>query len=306
MAVNVRTHRPVRNLNERISRWAGKSPLQCLQEVGADWKAEMVDLQTVTGIKVEDKKAILNPITNKILGIAGTGYTPMHNRTLADSMSQLAESLGQPIEITEAFNTAGGKLVGLAGKIGEGESIIPGDDVIPIISIAQGNAANYLLKFRFELMRLVCSNGSRVPVDGMSTVFHLRHTKTVEARYTLNFETVLKNFDEMQNGMLAAFRKFATHKLSLAGATSFFRDIAKVKGDKDKKAEQTVEDLLQVYNHPRQVIAGETLWRAYNAATEYLQHWGYRSDESMIIANLDGKATEHKDAAYTLALALAS
>jgi hypothetical protein len=48
------------------------------------------------------------------------------------------------------------------------------------------------------------------------------------------------------------------------------------------------------------------MWRAYNAATEYLQHWGFRNDESMLLNNLDGAATEQKYEAYQLALTIAS
>lgn len=310
---NRRPSRPVENLNEKLSKWHGMTPLQALQSVNADWKAEVLPIygqRMVDGkaemLPLEGKVGIYNPLNWQALGVAGEGYTPLSNRVLADSMSQLAEALEKPIEVTEAFNTDNGRLVGLSGKIGDGTSIIPGDDVVPIVSIVQGNAANHLLKFNFALMRLVCSNGMRAAVDGMSAIFSIRHTKTIEARYSWNFDAVLRNFAVVENNMLNNFRKFAEFKMDKAAAQAFFSEIAKIKGDKDDKAKQTVSELFEVWNHPRQVMAGETLWRAYNASTEYLQHWGFRDNESMLVANLDGKATEHKDAAYQLALTIAS
>ena len=76
--------------------------------------------------------------------------------------------------------------------------------------------------------------------------------------------------------------------------------------DENEKADQTVSSLFEVYNHPRQTICGDNVWRAFNAATEYLQYYGFRNDESMLLENLDGKAVQWKEAAFQLALEIAA
>lgn len=303
---HARSARPVRSMDEKINKWAGKTPLEVLQEIGADWQAEVKEIRTIDGLEIPEKRAMVNPFTKKVMGIVGDGFCPLHNNVLSTSMTELSESLGEPIQITEAFNAEGGKLISLSGKIGNGTTIIEGDEVIPVVHILQGNAGNCLLKFRFSIDRKVCSNGMTAPVAGMSAVFNIRHTKTIEARYSWNFDGVLRNFSVIHQNILENFRKFARHKMDKAGAVAYFNEIAKIKGDKDEKAKQTVTDLIEVWNHPRQTLAGESLWRAYNAATEYLQHWGFRNDESMLLNNLDGAATEQKFQAYQVALNMAA
>jgi len=257
-------------------------------------------------LTAKDGWAIVNPLNNRVLGIASEGYTPMNCKVVSDTVQRLSEVLKRTPKITNAFCTGGGRLVGLEAQIGDGTSIIPGDDVVPVIKVFQGNGGNAPLKFLFEVSRLVCSNGMRAPVAGLSHVFTCKHTKHIEARYDWNFDHVLKNFEEAEVDILAAFKKMAEMPLDRHGAENYFKQIAKARKDEGEKADQTVSSLFEVYNHPRQTICGDNVWRAFNAATEYLQYYGFRNDESMLLENLDGKAVQWKEAAFQLALEIAA
>ena len=304
--INARSSRPVTNLRTRMERFEGKTPEQALNEVGGLFCPEVREIQTLDGINCEGWRAIVNPNNNRVLGIGSDGYQPMDCKIVSDTVSRLSETLKRLPKITNAFCTGGGRLVGLEAQIGDGTSIIPGDDVVPVIKVFQGNGGNAPLKFLFEVSRLICSNGMRAPVAGLSHVFTCKHTKHIEARYDWNFDHVLKNFEEAEVDILSAFKKFAEMPLDTHGAEAYFKQIAKARKDEGEKADQTVLSLFEVYNHPRQTICGNTVWRAFNAATEYLQYYGFRNDESMLLENLDGKAVQWKEAAFQLALEIAA
>ena len=53
-------------------------------------------------------------------------------------------------------------------------------------------------------------------------------------------------------------------------------------------------------------MAGNTMWRAFNALTEYNQHYGFRTDEAMLLSNLDGSAATAKVDAFNFTLAMAA
>lgn len=307
--INTRSSRPVRSMEEGLKRWSGKSPLDALTEIGADFIPVVAPAYAKVGeteIAIPNKMAVLNPLNNACLGIVSEGWRPMHNRVTAESIQQLAEAMEMPVRLTNAYNVNGGMLVGLEARIGDNTEIVPGDDVIPIVKIVQGNGGNSPLAFMFELMRLVCSNGMRAPVEGMSAIFRCKHTKHIETRYSWNFDSVLKNFSVMRDNMIEKFRTLAAKTASEAEARAFFNEIAKnVKGDKDDKADQTIADLVDVWNHPRQTMAGRNYWALLNSATEYLQHYGFRSDSQMQLQNINGSAVRMKDEAFRLAVAMA-
>jgi len=305
--INTRSSRPVRNMKDGLARWEGISPLGALQEINADWEPQTVGLQTLDGITVDGKKAVVNPLTKKVLGIVSDGWRPMNNRVIAESISELGEAMEMSINLTNAYNLNGGNLVCLEAQIGNSVEIVPGDDVMPIVKCIQGNGGNSPLAFSFEIMRLVCSNGMRAPVEGMSAIFRCKHTKNIETRYSWNFDGVLKNFSVMRDNMIEKFRKLAGRSASDAEARMFFNEIAKnVRGDKDDKADQTISDMIDVWNHPRQLSAGRNYWGLLNTATEYLQHYGFRNDEQMHLQNINGSAVRMKDEAFRLAISMAA
>jgi hypothetical protein len=304
--INARVSRPVVDMRSRIGRFEGKTPEQALNEVGGLFCPEVQEIRTVTGIECKDYRAVINPNNGKCLGVVSDGWTPMDCKVVSDSISRLAETLKRVPKITNAFCVGDGRLVGLEAQIGDGTSIIEGDDVVPVMKVWQGNGGNAPLNFQFAINRLICTNGLRAPVAGLSAIFSCKHTKRIADRYDWNFDSILRNFASVEVDMLDAFRKFSLSKLDKAGAEAYFRKIAKARKDENEKADQTVASLFEVWNHPRQTMCGETVWRAFNAATEYLQYHGYRNEETMLMQNLSGKAADWKDQAFKFAVELAA
>jgi len=304
--INPRVSRPVVDMRSRIGRFDGKTPEQALMEVGGLFCPEVHEIRTTSGVECKNHRAIINPLNNACLGVVSDGWTPMDCKVVSDSITRLGEAFGRTPKVTDAFCVGDGRLVGLEAQIGDGETIIEGDDVVPVVKVWQGNGGNAPLNFMFAINRLICTNGLRAPVAGLSAIFSCKHTKRIADRYDWNFDSVIRNFESVEVDMLEAFRKFSLAKLDKAGAEAYFRKIAKARKDEDAKADQTVKDLFSVWNHPRQTLCGDTVWRAFNAATEYLQYHGYRNEETMLMQNLSGKAADWKDQAFRYALEIAA
>lgn len=306
--INRRTARAVKNMERSIAQWAGFSPMQALESVGGNFKPETVELISKGGVEFSEHRGIINPLTNKALGIGSDGWTPVHNKVVADSIQRCAEAMGQKPQVISAYSQDGGKLVGIDATIGDGEAIIGDDKVIPVISCFNGNAGNRPTKFQFFLARGICSNGMVMVVPGCDSVVSCKHTKKTGDRYEFTFANVIKAFGDAQMDMITAFKMMAERKVSKSEVESYFREVAKIRGDKKEKADQTVKDLWEVYYNGRNHKDGtpDNVWFAFNAATEYLQHWGFRDEMSMLVSNLDGAASQMKAKAYEAALALSA
>lgn len=307
--INRRTARAVANMENSLKRWAGFSPMQALESVGGNFMPEMDELISKRGIEFPENRGIINPLTGKGLGVASDGYTPVHNKVTADSIQRCAEAMGATPQVIAAYSKDGGKLVGIDATIGDGEAIIGDDKVIPVISCFNGNAGNRPTKFQFFLARGVCSNGMVLVVPGCESVVSCKHTKKTGDRYEFHFANVIKAFGDAQTNMITAFKMMAERKVTKSEVESYFREVAKIRGDKKKeKADQTVKDLWEVYYNGRNHKDGtpDNVWFAFNAATEYLQHWGFQDEMTMLVSNLDGAASQMKAKAYEAALALSA
>jgi hypothetical protein len=308
MRINARTARAVASMEKNIARWKGYTPEQALESVGGNFKPVIQELITKEGIECPEHRAIVNPLNKKVLGVASDGWTPMDNKVVSESISRCADALEVTPEIFRAYSQDGGELVGIDATIGEGHIILGEDRVIPLITCFNGNSGNRPTRFQFALARSICSNGLIVPVQDCDTVISCKHTKMVADRFEFSFDRMITHFKLAENNMVNAFQKMAAAKVTKADVEAYFKKVAKIRGDKEKKADQTVKDLWEVYYNGRNHKEGsdDLVWYAFNAATEYLQHWGFRDDSSMLVANLDGSAAQMKAAAYKAALELAA
>jgi hypothetical protein len=309
MARSIRTRvaRNVRSMNAGLARWDGADALTALKEVGGYWKPQMETIHRPDGSVIEGKRGVVNPLANTHLGVTSDNYAGIDNALIAEGLDRFAKAVGKSYRVSNAYCLDGGRLVGVEAILGDGVTVIAKDTVFQTVSCFQGHGGNLPFSFLTEWKRLVCTNGLMMRVPGLNTAFRCKHTAQGVARVEWNFSLVQKAFAESAENMQAGFARLAEKQLSREGAREFFKAYAEtvLKQDGEKLA-QTVADLTTIYNYPRNADAGTNYWSAFNALTEWNQHYGFRTDEAMILANIAGPALRHKTDAFQFALAQAA
>lgn len=306
-SIRTRQVRQVRSMANGLARWDGADAITALNEIGGNWIPQIETIHRPDGSMIEGKQGIINPLANTHLGVTSDSYAGIDNALIAEGITRFADAVKKTYRISNAYCNDGGKVVGLEAILGDGFQVVPKDTVFQTVQVFQGHGGNLPFTFLTEMKRLVCSNGLMMKVPGLSTCFRCKHTANGQARVEWNFDLVSKAFAESADDMRNAFTTLAAKRLSKEGAREFFRQYAQTVLKQDgAKLEQTVSDLSLVYAMPRNAEAGENLWAAFNALTEWNQHYGFRSDEAMQLGNLTGAALTGKTNAFEFALAQAA
>jgi phage/plasmid-like protein (TIGR03299 family) len=82
---------------------------EMLQEIGLDWTVSKQPIQTVSGIQIPEKIAIMRDDTEDVLGIHGKSYDPYQNHELMELLHQIGQSTGLEIH-TGGFFKKGAKI----------------------------------------------------------------------------------------------------------------------------------------------------------------------------------------------------
>ena len=67
---------------------------EMLTDLGLNWTVTKEPIQTVSGIEIPEKMAIMRSDTEKVLGIHGKGYDPYQNHELMELLHQIGGHTG--------------------------------------------------------------------------------------------------------------------------------------------------------------------------------------------------------------------
>lgn len=238
------------------------------------------------------------------LGIVSDNYQIIQNHQAFEFVDALVAS-------NEAkFITAGalfqGKRIWLSAKL-PGHITVTDDDVIDkYLLLTTGHDGVNSVKVLFTPIRVVCMNTLNQALNSATTKVHIKHTgdiktKVVEAQRVLGI--AINYFEQIGN----AFKVFAGRELTDEEFQTYVGDIIPGVSKRSKNIRNKVEDLY--FTGVGSEISGTTLWGAYNAVTEYVDHhridWKKRPDKYLASITY-GTGAELKTKAYQKALELVS
>lgn len=82
---------------------------ELLEQLGLNWRVSKEPIQTVSGIEIPDKIAIMRTDTEDVLGIHGKNYDPYQNHELMELLHQISGKTGLQLH-TGGFFKGGGKI----------------------------------------------------------------------------------------------------------------------------------------------------------------------------------------------------
>lgn len=268
----------------------------------------------VTELEVPDRWATVrtNPVTGatEYLGVVGGHYTTIQNEAHVDLLDALVDESGAH------FDTAGslrkGREVFVGMKLPD-HLTIGGADRIDLNLIAL-NSHDGSSAFRFLVapVRVVCANTQAAAIAGAKASFSVRHTSQAGGRLQEAREALGLTFRYVE-AFQAEAEKMLAKKVIAPWFDRYAADLLGVDlKAKDKSPRQTLVKLddLQGLWRSSDTLDGirTTRWGAYQAVTEYLDHFAPANGNDKATARATRTLTSHaanqlKERAFALASA---
>lgn len=260
-----------------------------LSASGQDWTVSVESLVTASGIPVIDGrrcKAIVRDDRQAVLGIVGRRYKPIQNKEAFDFLDSLAAD--QTIRYHTAGVLGAGERVWILAQL-KGDITIPKtDDTIKrFLLFSNSHDGTSAARVFWTPIRVVCQNTLNQAVRGAKGEgVVIRHTgnlesKVAEAQRVLGL--AVKAYDDIKGMILAS----AKVKLSDTQRKAYFNSLFGPKpgraNDEDgesadevsTRTQKTLDRLEELAHTGRgndvKAVRG-SLWTAYNAVTEFIDH----------------------------------
>jgi len=253
-----------------------------------------------------------------VLGYVGAGYRVIQNQDAFKWFNPLIES--GLVTLETAGSLRNGKRVFILVKIkAEPIEVVPGDPIRRYILLSNSHDGTFAERIGYVAIRVVCANTQRMAFqDAASKLLKVRHTKNatqaMEAiRETMNIADrefiataeqyrALTRYPVDSRTLKAYVRRVFVPKLIATDATD--AELADA-----TTCARVMPEIISLFEDGRgsnlKGVKG-TLWGAYNAATEYLNHGRGRSADARLDSLWFGEAGRIGDRAMKVAMKMAA
>lgn len=304
---------PWHRLGQKLE--APATAAEAITAAGLDYEVTLTDVATVDGMMVPKTKAVVRYDNQTVLGTVSDRYCPVQNR--------------QAFGFLDAVVADGGLRYHTAGALGRGEKIfllakLPGeirvkntDDLVnKYLLLSNAHDGSAALRVLFTPVRVVCQNT-------LSMALRQGHGEGVSIRHNGNLAAKIEAAQRVL-GLATTFYDDAQSKIdrlasvypTAAQLDTYFKVLYPDPEDAadNGRAKETREKLHGLFEggigHDMPGIK-HTLWCAYNAVTELLDHRTYRgrNEQERASNRLQsiwwGTAAKVKEQAWEAALDLA-
>lgn len=283
-------------------------------KAGLNWTVSKVNLYCKYQL-VNDYYGIMRNDNKKILGVVGKGYVPLQNEEAFQFFDPLIES--GFLEYETAGSLGSGEIIWVLAKLKSNSTFaVYGDDIVhKYLLLSNSHDGQSSLSIKFTPIRVVCQNTLNIALsEGETTrIKHLANMKTKLEGVQLAVDNISKIYDDIELN----FKEMAKKKLGNADVKKYFNNIYPVIDKKYIKNESQMitkninshiqARLTEIYENGlgvEELGIGGTLWAAYNAVTQYIDHpVNYKLGDNKLLKRMwfgDGENLKKK--AYNLAL----
>lgn len=248
------------------------------------WTCEKRPLFLSDGREAETQ-AVVRSSDGRVLGEVGRDYTIVQNYEALDWFAPFVESGAASVECVGSLRE-GSRVFVLAKLNLDPMAVVPGDEVLPYLLLANAHDGSLRLHVGFSAIRVVCANTLQIArSDERSKLLQLRHTSGIK----LALSTVQQTIDIAHRQFVASVEQY--QRLAMTGCDDemlrkfvnlVFRgeptDGAETR-DVNEEAEETrsrvFPRVLRLFEQGMGTkIPGVkgTLWGATNAISEYVQY----------------------------------
>lgn len=277
---------------------------QAIEKAGLDFTVEKRRLSFLTkkGITDVDSFATVRTDTEQCLGVVGDRYHPVQNREAFSFFDVLVHE-GEAI-YDRAISIDNGARIALLAKL-PNDFFIGKDQVERRVLLYNSHDGSSGLRIKLLSLRLVCTNGM-VAAD-TDIAINIRHTANADIKIG-QAHKLLGMVNDRFGSIEKAFNRMALKKISNKELIDFCKKLIPDNKDADSKArtENKRDEIISLHNNVGDAKHHRnTLFGAYNAVTEYVDHHYTGNDsDSILRSNLFGTGNALKEKAFDIAFAL--
>lgn len=246
---------------------------------GLDWKVIPTGIQTVTGIIIPDRVALVREDTNSVLGIHTEGYDPYQNDELLDLLYNIGRSTGLALHTGGSFK--GGAKVWFQLK--SNDLKIGNDTIKGYISGFNSFDGKTALAFGNSSITVSCQNTFWRGYKEVAT--RLRHSASMRPR----IEEILSRIDLVMNEEKTMFNEIT--KLSETRMTPEIQELitkrlfdisVEERLDSPELSTRKGNQIWRFENDLKTELfsKNDSLWGLFSGVTRYTTHSMKRGDNS--------------------------
>ncbi len=224
--------------------------------------------------QVNNRRAVVrrDGSTPVILGTVGDAYNPLQNIDAFSVLDTAMREFGVQIETAGALGN--GERVWMLAKLPYRFDIVDGDTIESYFLIASGHDGATPYTGRPTPTRVVCQNTLEIAFAHTEAIIRLTHTQKIGEHLKL-VERMVADLMRTMDMTRDTFRQLAARKLNALEVRQYIdtvlgiEDGSLISGIIKRRRDNIVE---LAYRGKGTELAPETLWTAYNAVTEYVDH----------------------------------
>lgn len=274
-----------------------------------NWKVNKRNVQVAGGKAIKGYSAIVRDDNNDVLSIMKSTYEPVQNVDALNFFDPIVDR-GEAVYET-AGSLRGGSKVWMLAKLPDYVRIGNTDDVIEkYVLLMNSHDGTSPVIAKVTPVRVVCNNTLSLALRGHGETIKLRHTSTVLDRLSASAEA-LGLVNKIYSQVNDIFNNMTRIQMNTEDMKSYFSMVLGNNYEYDKistRSANNVSEVMELLETGAGVdmphVRG-TLWGAYNAVTEYVDHYkNYNKNTDKFEAVMIGSGSRTKEVALAQAVKL--
>ena len=288
---------------------------EAIDAAGLNYLAELQDIETINGVPIPQRKAVIRSDSRDVLGVVGTSYVPVQNHQAFGFLDAIVADGGL------RYHTAGalgkGERVWMLAKLPEDIRVKNSDDITEkYLLLSNSHDGSSSLRVHFTPIRVVCANTLAIAArNGRGHGVSIMHKGDLTAKVQ-QAQEVLGLAKRFYDDAEEEINRLARHYPSPRQLEEYFSQVYPDSPEGESTRTKNVrQEMLRLFEegigHDIPEIRHST-WTALNAVTEYVDH--YRSTRGKTSADRAsnrlesawfGSGARLKERAWELALQMA-
>jgi phage/plasmid-like protein (TIGR03299 family) len=277
---------------------------EAIESAGLNFAVEKWSLRTEqNSLQVENHYATVRTDTDEVLGVVGSRYEPIQNKDAFTTFDTLVGD-GEAV-----YHTAGalgnGERIWILAKLPDYIRINGNDLVEKFLLLTNSHDGSSVVRVKLTPIRVVCENTLSVALSGTEQEVRIRHTiqgveKLKEAHEILGLSNRL--YVELESIFNRMNRMKVTAPMLTKYVEEIFPDLPNLeRSSKRERIREKVFELAEIGTGAE--MAKGTLWGAYNAVTEFVDHvrLDNKTDSARLKSMWFGSGEGIKKRAFTVA-----
>jgi phage/plasmid-like protein (TIGR03299 family) len=296
---------PWHRLGTRLDKPA--TAAEAIEAAGLGFTVEKMTLKTETPeLSVEGHFATVRTDTLDVLGVVGSRYCLIQNK---DAFTTFDALVGEGEAI---YHTAGvlgkGERIWLLAKLPDYIRVNGNDIVEKYLLLTNSHDGSEVVRVKLTPIRVVCENTLVMALGGAEQEVRIRHTAQAESKLKEAHE-ILGLTNKLYAELEYIFNSMSERHIDGKALVEYVKSIFPAVHDSENRSRitQTREKVLELAETGRGAeLSKGTVWGAYNAVTEFVDHYRLTSvtDAAGLKSMWFGSGERIKKQAFKVAVSL--